>query len=156
MSIHSLEIMLQMWKDLPDVYTRVSSFLAWINATILSNGGLASCNFSLTAEPSQGRIKSRNHININLIQDQSVPLSTLVLYNTVQSLNKKCTLLLTGHSAWLLSQDLICSQPKGLWECCWLVDSTLTIAAFRQLRSSALKIARHLIYQNGAITTEAL
>ena len=89
--------MLQMLKDLPDVYTRVSSFLAWINATILSNGGLASCNFSLTAEPSQGKIKSRNYIN--LIQDQSLPLSTLVLYNTVQSLNKKCTLLLTGHSA---------------------------------------------------------
>ena len=97
--IDSPKTMLQILKDLPDVYTRVSSFLAWINATILSNGGLASCNFSLTAEPSQGRIKSRNYININLIQDQSVPLSTLVLYNTVQSLNKKCTLLLTGHSA---------------------------------------------------------
>ena len=54
--IDSPKTMLQMLKDLPDVYTRVSSFLAWINATILSNGGLASCNFSLTAEPSQGRI----------------------------------------------------------------------------------------------------
>ena len=37
------------------MYTRVSSFLHWINATILSNGGLASCNFSLTALPSQGK-----------------------------------------------------------------------------------------------------
>ena len=55
--------MLQMLKDLPDVYTRVSSFLAWINATILSNGGLASCNFSLTAEPSQGRIWNKNTEN---------------------------------------------------------------------------------------------
>ena len=41
-------------KDMPDVYTRISYFLPWLNSTILSNGGLASCNFSLTAEPSQG------------------------------------------------------------------------------------------------------
>ena len=41
-------------KDLPDVYTRVSYFLPWINATILSNGGLASCDYSLTALPVQG------------------------------------------------------------------------------------------------------
>ena len=68
--VFSPEIMLQMLKDLPDVYTRVSSFLAWINATILSNGGLASCNFSLTAEPSQGRIENKNQvplITINMI-----------------------------------------------------------------------------------------
>ena len=48
--------MVYILKDLPDVYTRVSYFLPWLNTTILSNGGLASCNFSLTAEPSQGRI----------------------------------------------------------------------------------------------------
>ena len=41
-------------KDVPDVYTRVSYFLPWINATILSNGGLASCDYSLTALPVQG------------------------------------------------------------------------------------------------------
>ena len=41
-------------KDVPDVYTRVSYFLPWINATILSNGGLVSCDFSLTALPVQG------------------------------------------------------------------------------------------------------
>ena len=41
-------------KDLPDVYTRVSSFLPWITDKILSNGGLRSCNFSLTAPPSPG------------------------------------------------------------------------------------------------------
>ena len=48
--------MLYILKDLPDVYTRVSYFLPWLNTTILSNGGLASCNFSLTALPSQGSI----------------------------------------------------------------------------------------------------
>ena len=41
-------------KDVPDVYTRVTYFLPWINATILSNGGLASCDYSLTALPVQG------------------------------------------------------------------------------------------------------
>ena len=41
-------------KDRPDVYTSVSHFLSWINATILSNGGISSCDFSLTATPSQG------------------------------------------------------------------------------------------------------
>ena len=44
-------------KDVPDVYTRVSYFLPWINATILSNGGLASCDYSLTALPVQGNNK---------------------------------------------------------------------------------------------------
>ena len=33
------------------MFTRVSHFLAWINTTILSNGGLDSCNFSLIAPP---------------------------------------------------------------------------------------------------------
>ena len=47
-----------MLQDLPDVYTRVSYFLPWMNSTILSNGGLASCNFSLTALPSQGSSES--------------------------------------------------------------------------------------------------
>ena len=46
-----------MLQDLPDVYTRVSYFLPWMNSTILSNGGLASCNFSLTALPSQGSLE---------------------------------------------------------------------------------------------------
>ena len=46
-------------QDLPDVYTRVSYFLPWLNSTILSNGGLASCNFSLTALPSQGSLQSQ-------------------------------------------------------------------------------------------------
>ena len=43
-----------MFKDLPDVYTRVSSFLPWIKTTIHSNGGLASCDFSVTALPNEG------------------------------------------------------------------------------------------------------
>ena len=41
-------------KAFPDVFTRVSHFLPWINTTILSNGGLDSCNFSLIAPPNQG------------------------------------------------------------------------------------------------------
>jgi len=40
-------------KEYPDVFTRVSHFLAWINTTILSNGGLDSCHFSLIAPPIQ-------------------------------------------------------------------------------------------------------
>ena len=46
------------FKDVPDVFTRLSHFLPWMNTTILSNGGLASCDFALTAEPSQGRIRT--------------------------------------------------------------------------------------------------
>ena len=44
-------------QGLPDVYTRVSSFLGWINTTILSNGGMSSCNFSLTALPISSEIQ---------------------------------------------------------------------------------------------------
>ena len=50
----SFQIRKPILKDVPDVYTRVSYFLPWINATILSNGGLASCDYSLTALPVQG------------------------------------------------------------------------------------------------------
>ena len=53
-------------QDLPDVYTRVSYFLPWLNTTILSNGGLASCNFFLTALPSQGSLQSQKKTGIRI------------------------------------------------------------------------------------------
>ena len=52
---HCQQVEMIIPKDLPDVYTRLSSFLPWINATILSNGGLASCDYSLIALPVQGK-----------------------------------------------------------------------------------------------------
>ena len=42
-------------KAYPDVFTRVSSFVPWINTTVLNNGGLAGCNFSIIAPPMQGK-----------------------------------------------------------------------------------------------------
>ena len=47
-----------LFKGLPDVYTRVSSFLQWIKNTILSNGGGISCSFSFIDSPRLGNTKS--------------------------------------------------------------------------------------------------
>ena len=44
-------------KDLPDVYSRLSYYIPWINTTILANGGLASCDYSLIAQPTLGEMK---------------------------------------------------------------------------------------------------
>ena len=41
-------------KDKPDVYSRVSYYVPWITTTILANGGLSSCDFSLIADPIEG------------------------------------------------------------------------------------------------------
>ena len=41
-------------KDKPDVYSRVSFYVPWIRDTILANGGLSSCDFSLIADPVEG------------------------------------------------------------------------------------------------------
>ena len=59
---HCQQVEMIIPKDLPDVYTRLSSFLPWINATILSNGGLASCDYSLIALPVQGKHKNPGHV----------------------------------------------------------------------------------------------
>ena len=34
-----------------DIYTKVSSFILWINQTILANGGMSSCGYTLAASP---------------------------------------------------------------------------------------------------------
>ena len=34
-----------------DVYSEVGQFMAWLQATILRNGGLASCGLTLQADP---------------------------------------------------------------------------------------------------------
>ena len=40
---------------------RVSAFIPWINATIIGNGGMASCGFTLSAPPSLGKSGSNTH-----------------------------------------------------------------------------------------------
>ena len=67
----SFQIRKPILKDVPDVYTRVSYFLPWINATILSNGGLASCDYSLTALPVQGDHDKPGSKWFGFISDQS-------------------------------------------------------------------------------------
>ena len=37
-----------------DVFMKVSSYLPWINGTILANGGMASCDYFLSAPPKLG------------------------------------------------------------------------------------------------------
>ena len=37
-----------------DVFMKVSAFLPWINGTILANGGMASCDYFLSAPPKLG------------------------------------------------------------------------------------------------------
>ena len=38
-----------------DVYTEVSEHMGWLQETILENGGLASCGFTMAALPSNGQ-----------------------------------------------------------------------------------------------------
>ena len=61
-------------KAQPDVYTRVSYFLSWINKTIITNGGIASCNFTLTASPRKG-----SHTNIQQKKTFSIYFSIVIV-----------------------------------------------------------------------------
>jgi secreted trypsin-like serine protease len=42
-----------------DVYTEVGQFMAWLEKTILKNGGLASCGLTLQADPEAPDIAGR-------------------------------------------------------------------------------------------------
>ena len=53
------------------MFTRVSHFLAWINTTILSNGGLDSCHFSLIAPPIQGNTFESRKGSPNIFEEKN-------------------------------------------------------------------------------------
>ena len=82
-------------KDSLYLYTRVSHFLPWVNATIMSNGGLDSCNFSVIVPPSHGNSfhcdekdnlflkPSPIHLSIQLLDTEELPTGTSALAATV-------------------------------------------------------------------------
>ena len=76
-------------QGLPDVYTRVSSFLQWIKNTILSNGGGISCSFSFIDSPRLGNTKSDLcYMCATLVQKQKKePENTTAFSSTFSEVN---------------------------------------------------------------------
>ena len=48
-----------------DVYTAMSTYMDWLERTILQNGGLASCSYMLTADPALGKLSRGSHLLAN-------------------------------------------------------------------------------------------
>ena len=51
-----------------DVYTEVTSYMHWINETILSMGGMQSCGLTLENRPTEGKVDSLYVVHIRVAQ----------------------------------------------------------------------------------------
>ena len=71
------------------MYSRVSFYVPWIRDTILANGGLSSCDFSLIADPIEGNNKQEvektrsSWLNCALRDDEAVYWVSIGHYEAV-------------------------------------------------------------------------
>ena len=47
-----------------DVFTDMGYYFPWVNATIIDNGGMQACDFSISAPPTPGECEALQKINL--------------------------------------------------------------------------------------------
>ena len=93
-----------------DVHMKVAAFIPWINKTIVSEGGMASCNYMLTANPDGESLKEAKSYGVLMTGGKDSGSNPIASVEFLGSENCSVPTLpepRSGHVSFITSRDLL-------------------------------------------------